>query len=307
MSLLTCFQWGAVTILLALTVSARANGPVCSQIHRPAKLAGISHLPKDVLVGAATIDRYFDHRLISPDVVVTVFVPTPDTPAQGLLVNFNARQLPQQLAKRFVIGDGSYRRSFVGIDTTPGSPLSMILDKMVAEYQRSRFSKMGATGPIQFVQSYIEKKLGPVEQDLPWDQSIRLKKNPDAEFTAAINSPVFHFPLVMSRARLPVVPLERYLEAEKGYCLQKALFASLALSRLGVRHRFVNGAISHYDLHNEGHSWIELQDGHIFDPTWGIFEMPIRNHQIHAHWIYVAGSWRFENTNYPALELSNAL
>ncbi|MGE0633035.1 MAG: hypothetical protein AB7O96_11540 [Pseudobdellovibrionaceae bacterium] len=267
-------------------------------------------LPQDLRMGAATIHRYRDggQNLYK----VSVFVPLPDENPQGLLVNYNKRILPTELKNRFVIGDGSAKRSFTGVDLSPTSSLSKGLDKIIKDYKKSRFIKM-TDGPQQFVRTKTRDYLGYTPEEgadgraeFPWDLKIRLKNDLAPFMTRAADEPVFKFPIITPE-RFPVTPLEKYLQVKKGYCLQVALLGSLILSKLNVTHRLVNGAVINElpngNYYTGGHTWIELQDGAIVDPTWKLLEETPEKKNQDPVWIGVNGGWRFENTNYPVLEL----
>lgn len=268
------------------------------------------NLPQRLRLGAATIQKYFDD--VGNKIVVSIFTPIPDQNPQGLLVNMNARVFPRDSQKRFVIGDGSSRRSFTGVDLSPGSKLSKELAKILEDYYKSEYSKM-TDGPEQFVKQKVRDYLGPTPEagfdgraEFPWDLQIAIKKdlNPFMKKAAAIE--IFDFP-VQTPVRHPITPLEKYLDVKKGYCLQVALLGSLILRELGVTHRLVNGAVvneqSNSTFTTGGHTWLTLADGTVIDPTWRVMEKPNLQHATNPNWIRVAGSWRFENDNYPALEL----
>ncbi|MGK5087491.1 transglutaminase domain-containing protein [Bdellovibrionota bacterium FG-2] len=94
-----------------------------------------------------------------------------------------------------------------------------------------------------------------------------------------------------------VVPLEKFLEAGYGTCLHKALLASLLLDQLGIPHRLVNGA-----TRSVGHTWIELKDGKILDPSLKKLERPSPSVAFPG-WIKYGESIVFENQVWPYLEL----
>lgn len=265
-------------------------------------------LPLEASIGAATIHRYVEPKVAPSTIAITVWAPMPDDQLPGQLINMNQISLPQDLPQLWIIGDGSNRRSLVGIDLSPSSTLSEKISQILAEAGLQGAGR--GEELLNHLRTEINRRIAWTEKaylnngqpELPWDLSILADSNAETSFSQAASLPLFHFP-VASGQKLPVVGLEKYLEIGKGYCLEKALLASLLLSRAGIEHRLVNGAVSFSPGHSIGHSWIELKDGRIFDPAWELVVQPTYGHPDHPDWIFVGNSWRFENQNYLILRV----
>jgi hypothetical protein len=265
-------------------------------------------LPDSVGLGAATVHRYVDPRVLPSRIAVTMWVPTSEERGCQLL-DLNRKTVQQSLPRRCVIGDGSARRSFIGVDLRPGTPLDQALARIEAQMPRGRDGRVAAADAIEFVRRETGRLIRwtPGSQyndgrpELEWDRAIA--PLPDAAwgtFSAAADRAVGAPPL-LARARFPVVPFERWLEAGQGYCLQKALLGTLLLERAGVPCRLVQGAVAQGPGWTSGHTWIDLGDGRVLDPAWGCIERPRARDAQFPDRFQIGSSFRFESQCYPYL------
>jgi hypothetical protein len=298
----------ALAVLCAASVAlmplkALANAASIKQVAMNALALRQPTLPARLPMGAAMIHRYEEPRVTPSLIAVTVWVPMRAADSQGLLVNMNSTHFPADLPQRFVIGDGGATRSFLGIDLTPDSPLSRAIEAIYQEAAPGDVVEFLRAHTNELIEWTAGSSYNDGRKELPWDVAIpAFNSDLGAIMAQAANEQLYHYPIA-SGEELPVVGLESYIALGKGYCLEKALLASLVLSRAGLRHRLVNGAVSMAPGVSVGHTWIELADGRVLDPAWEIVEEPGRGHPIHADWIKVGGEWRYENQNYLVLEL----
>lgn len=311
-SSIKCLLFGVVCATATL---AQAN-PAELQSYLSKRLASqpwSGQLPTKVNMGAATIHRYQEPKVAPPLIAVTVWVPMAWQGGPSLLENLNATTLPRDLKNKWIIGDGGTTRAFVGVDLSPGSALEQAIDYLLkkamegtealspAERRESilRFAAMKTGDYVRWTEGAT---FNDGRQELPWDIAIGSVGDLSVPFKTAAPLPIFHYP-VDSGVQFPVVGLERYLAIGKGYCLHKALVASLLLSRAGIEHRLVNGAVSLSPGVSTGHTWIELPEGRVLDVAWNLLETPKKGHPDHSDWIFVGSKWRFQNENYLVLSL----
>lgn len=272
-------------------------------------------LGKSWFVGAANAQVYFEPLVQPSKIVITIWVPLPRPGSADTLLNSNQLYAPGQRPFVFLIGDGSVKRSILQVDMRPGSELRKRIIALKSRLQPAQGLKrlLEVARVVNEAIRWTEgSKYNDGRAEFSWDKSIIVSPDTSAKFREASLLPVFSYP-VASQTQLPVIPFEKYLEAGAGYCLQKALLASLILETLGVRHRFFNGTVVQSPGVSGGHSWIELSvDGGntvggntvvIFDPAWGQAELRSpRTHINHPDWLWFGGSWRFVDSNYLILE-----
>lgn len=268
----------------------------------PAKVPQKPNLP-DVNLGFDAIHFY---SVPGFDITITVSSPMPTPEAPGFVIDLNARAPQEPLPDRFILGDGGTTRAFLGVDKTPGSPLAGWLDKIVAKIPQPK--DFNAT--VEFLRKECNKSIkwtagssyndGRAEFD--WDKAIVLPAN-YKEVQSIAGSQVVANPGTDTGSLFPVVPFEKYLEAGKGYCIQKALLAALVLDRVGIPFRIVNGAVSSEPGESTGHTWIELVDGRVLDVAWESIAKKGAAHPTQPDWFRFGGSYRFEDWDYPMLVL----
>lgn len=271
-----------------------------SRAEQPYSLAGQARL------GASTIHRYVDQRVVPSRIALSVFTPLPSANLPGKVVNLNGCG-SGVLPERCVIGDGGTTRAFLGIDRRQGTPLDRKLDQIVAKIPRGPqgFSLDGVVEHLRAnVNQLIRWTPGSAFNDgraeLPWDRSICITPSASATLRAAENDAVGSGPRDTGDS-FPVVPFERYLDKGQGYCIQKALLASLVLSKLGFSHRLVNGVVCQGPGRTTGHTWLELPDGRVFDPAWASVGRPQPASVSLPGAFCYGGQDRFADQYYPCL------
>jgi hypothetical protein len=264
-------------------------------------------LPASAGLGVATIHRYQDPRVVPSTIAITVFTPLPTDAFPGQVLDMNAKSFAQVIPRRAILGDAGRSRAFIGVDHRPGTPLDLKLEAIEAKIPKGADGQPALEPTLEWlrknVNSLIQWTAGSSFNDgraeFPWDKAIQLPPGVDASFSSVAFEPVGHAPQKAADA-FPVVPFERYLDAGKGYCIQKALLAALILERLGFPCRLVNGAVARGPGTTVGHTWIELPDGRVFDPAWSKIETPSPDKDpMFPDRFKFGGSWRFVNQTYP--------
>jgi hypothetical protein len=274
-------------------------------------------LPALAPVGAQTIERFVDPRVVAQHITVTVFLPLTPGGQGGVLHDMNEKPFDAAFPPRFVVGDGSLRRVFVGVDKRPGTPLDTWLDALAVELPRRADGALDLVATVEHLRTRLGTLMKGTERadgaaELPWDRAVGPQLASTAAAMAAAGGAAIGAPITAEGAEHPVLPLERYLEAGVGYCLQKALVAGLVLERVGVPARVVQGANELSPGVTSGHTWVELPPspeypaGVVLDPTWELVRTRGPEHPV------IPGRWRFDrtyrfrNTLYPYLELTDA-
>jgi hypothetical protein len=261
-------------------------------------------LPDHVKIGAASIHRYTAPS--GAPTVITVFAPFPTPEFLGQLLDLNQKG-QARLPDRFIIGDGGRTRAFMGIDQRPGAPLDRWLKGLIARIPRGESGYDHET-VVEFLRTNLLELLAwptggqPSDgrAELPWDRAVHFDEAAFEAFTAAANDPIGAAPRP-SEATHPVVPFERFLEAGKGYCIQRALLAVMILERLGFSAQVVNGTMLFDSGPPGGHTWVRLQDGRLLEPSWQIVQFPGARCAGPPEQYRLAESWVFENDSYPYL------
>ncbi len=265
-------------------------------------------LPAQVGLGVATIHRYDDTRVAPSTIAITVFTPLSGPDFAGVVLDMNAKTHAQILPDRCIVGDAGLTRAFLGIDKREGTPLDQRLDQIIAGMPKQADGSIDPEAAVQFVRVKVSQLLAWTpgssfndgRAEFPWDKAISVAPSAWDTFKGAAFEPVGHAPHATGQ-HFPVVPLEKYLDAGQGYCIQKALLASLLLERCGVPHRLVNGAVSQGPGKSVGHTWIELADGRILDAAWKQVGPRDTAGAPVPGFFRFGGSWRFENQTFPYL------
>lgn len=265
-------------------------------------------LPPQVGLGVATIHRYDDTRVTPSTIAITVFTPLGGPEFAGVVLDMNAKKHAEILPDRCIVGDAGLTRAFLGIDKREGTPLDQRLDQIVAGMPKQADGSIDPEAAIQFVRVKVSQLLAWTagssfndgRAEFAWDKAISVAPSAWDTFKGAAFEPVGHAPHTTGQ-QFPVVPLEKYLDAGQGYCIQKALLASLLLERCGVPHRLVNGAVSQGPGKSVGHTWIELADGRVLDAAWKQVAQPDTAGAPVPGFFRFGGSWRFENQTFPYL------
>lgn len=261
-------------------------------------------LPAEVGLGAETIHRYTDPRVVAKDITVSVFHPLTRPEFGSAILNMNEKAWSELTPHRAIVGDGSTRRAFVGIDKRPGTPLDRWLDALVKRVPREADGSYSLDAVLEHLRTDLGALMKGTETseglgELPWDKSIALSGDPMPTFAKAGGAEV-GVPLDTGLS-FPVVPLERYLEEGVGYCLQKALVAGFILEKLGFPYRIVQGANELGPGSSSGHTWVEVPDGRVLDPTWAIVEKPTVYSEVLPERFKVGETFRFRSPTYPYL------
>lgn len=230
-------------------------------------------------VGLETI-----HRTASS--VITVFVPMP-AGDEGHLEDINALAFGEGFPQRFSFGDGSLKTAFVDVDFRAGSRLRKCVAELADRFREGEGNETSRL--VHFLDDYLD----PVPEDFrfPWEPARDPELPP--EFTEAADLPVGHFPIA-TKLTLAEVPLEAFLQAKRGVCVQRVLLLSLLMDELGLPHRVRAGGTDG----GGGHVWIELPDGRHLDPTWHLLEKPNVNGAAEG-WFRIDKTYLFRNQVFP--------
>ncbi len=273
--------------------SAQASPPLarlqCLSI--PSAQLQPSLLPRQIEAGVETIHRDSER-------VITAYLPLPGGKFKGPIGDLNSnKNFKSTLPPRFVTSDGTVQRAFIGFDQRPGTRL----DACIAEVAQVVLKATGGDREsiFRFLEAHIQDYLRPVAEGvaLPWDRGLSESEHLKRIFASAANDPVGRYPR-SSGVFHPVIPFEAYLKLGYGYCVEKAIFTSMILERLGIAHRLVSGGTQ-----ETGHTWIQLQDGRVLDPTWQVLDQPSEPISPSA-WFRYGTTWVFEDQIFPYLILN---
>jgi hypothetical protein len=330
------------TIFLFGSISARAGRKKiqCHEhvLHPLTQTPVGANLPFESRAGLAVAGRVVYDNFNAPGTIrrtLNIVVPLPNRRQEELidLARFSFRE---PLPDRFIVGDGSSERALVGVDTTPGSYLSLWLERIHSQIDRFHLEGTFSIRKLaEILVNHVAYNMGMVvetgmlNKQLPWDAAFPSFPPHNLILT---NEPDGHSPIPLD-FKMPVVPLDWYVGALKGYCLQQGILASLILRAYGVHHRLVNGAMAYVgkdeqlnpDLLTPGHTWIQLQTGEILDLGRRKFAHPVRlgaadvgdrapSQAFEQDWMHIPGDyewvdgeeknvWRFEYDRYLALRL----
>jgi hypothetical protein len=191
--------------------------------------------------------------------IVTIMLPLPISSDQGRIFDLNALGSEKHFSQRTAISDGSLKSAFISLDLQSSSRLSQCINEMSAQVQERIKSGIDVYPVLTtFISEYLA--MAPEGFRFPWDPQEEIALPP--EFKQAAPMKPGHAPLLTTLVH-PTVPLEGFLLAQRGACLQKVLLTSLIMRNLQISHRVRAGAFE-----ATGHIWIELPDGRILDPTW---------------------------------------
>ena len=307
---------------------------ICAALDASAEAPGPKPFPKLSKVGAANSYRYRLHGMnlpvssYNPQMTLSNLFPvsdsslTPSSLARGTLQNYNAKSALFANPVRFVIGDGSIKRVFIGVDKSPGSTLNAKLDRvmsdMMTQFGVSQPESLERESVYRFLadelQSYIAWAKGAPERELDWDRALAanasIASSTQEIFRGLIDNFELEKVIPLPNYVHPIVPLEKYIERQEGYCQQMVMLASLVLERLKIPHNPVSGAVVDFgnSLVTNGHSWIEIPDGRILDVAWQTLDLPEKNRDPeHPDWLWFGNArghqYRFKYAFYPILSL----
>jgi hypothetical protein len=278
----------AVAAIAITAVAGAAEIRALPKLQCLAASAKPSRLPAQLPVGVETIHR-------DATKIITIFVPLAPPEAASRMMDTNSKNPEAPLAERFAISDGTVRTSFIGVDTQKGGTLDLCLKEILR-----RLPTRKPEGVLDYLRDHLQENFlrdPPQNYVYSWDKD---RKSDAPELTelyhAAKDMTVGQYPL-RSKQTDDVVPLEKFLEAGYGTCLHNAILASLLLTRLGIKHRLVNGATQ-----KGGHTWIALDDGRILDPSLRQLDRAEASQALPG-WIKYGDTFVFENQVWPYLAL----
>jgi len=240
-----------------------------------------------VPVGVETIHR-------TSETAITIFLPLPQG-ERGYLENLNSLGYDDKYPERFTFSDGSLGTAFIDVDMREDSRLRTCVRELSERFRALGRSADPAARLVHFLDDYLDPV--PTGFKFPWEAARGPALPP--EFRRAGDLPVGHFPLATSLLHTEV-PLEAFLKAKRGVCVQRVLLLSLVMKELGLRHRVRAGGI---EVHGDGsgggggHVWIELPDRRHLDPTWHLLEKPSENSG--DGWFHIDRSDLFRNQVFP--------
>ena len=279
-------------------------------------------------VGYSIVDRIQWNSPESPT-ALTALHPT-IIPGRGKLVDTTKLGFYDPLPEKFIFGDGSSERAFVGVDRSSGSQLSRWIQRIEKQIHHLE-SKNFPFPVLESLRLNVANNVGMVKGNeskcLPWDKRFQL---PPVAMKLA-NLPSDHVPVPWMPHLMPVVPAEAFIIYSEGYCGQQAYLNSLVLRQFGIPNRIVNGGIAYFldgKLHTYGHTWVELERNQILDTGRQMLGFVARNingkipvgypneftwendwYQIPGEEITVDGknypAWRFEYNRYFIVSLDS--
>lgn len=248
----------------------------------PIKMRAEANLPDRREMAVAIVSRIHWASELPNDSPRLLYAYFPMPSRKEKLINLSTLSIKDPLPERFIIGDGSLKRVLVGVDRSPGSPLSVHLQRLRRQIEKQSNGRPFPHVVTDLLQNYSNCALMPVRGDdhsgnaqLPWD-----KRLPDPpSFSWNLEGLPDDHPPIRTGYHLPVVPLEYFLDRVDAYCGQAALLNTLLLRLLGNRSRLVNGAVASSQKSDftelPGHSWDELDEGLILDSSLNLKEVPI--------------------------------
>jgi hypothetical protein len=249
-------------------------------------------LPLRLPLGVATVYDNYGDSLSPKQLTISARVPLPPLGQPWVVLDMAAMRFDEILPHRAIIGDGSAERAFIGIDKRPGTPLDAWVNDIFATMPRPNEHE----AVIEWLRTNLNALLGQASE-LPWDKWISPVPSEAEQFRAAADL-TLGAPARPSNITQPVVALERYLEVGQGYCIQKSLLGSILLERCGIAHRVVMGATLQSGS-KYGHTWLELADGRVLDPTWEKIEPKGPTHRLPRGAFSFSGELRFPDQSYP--------
>jgi hypothetical protein len=296
--------------LLCLSLSSRAEGRLPNSC-RDALRSFFTRNPPQMNVGVAHIHKY---RLAPGDqpYTVSVVVPALHPSAASHLEDLALQNPRRPWPERFVITDGDPGAQMILVDQREGSVLSQQLDAIVADMKQRGVNLDEREAVLREVRDHTKDYYARFDSNFlrgAREGVLQLKEqelSPEAErvFRDFLGKEISGN-IWPTRDMRPSLPFEHYLaEPSNTMCFHNAMLASLVLQRVGVAHRVRTGfaSFNRPSYVNTGHTVIELVDGRILDPTWGILKS-IQRHSEHPEWISGGAWWWTPHAHYPYLVL----
>jgi len=246
----------------------------------------VSKVPNRLPVGVETIHR-------DPKKIITIELPMAPEGIPSRIMDVNGKPAIERMPDRWVMSDGTVRTAFIGVDRSTGSRLDLCITELAA-----RLPRMDNEATLEFLRDHLQDYLREPSAGFvfSWDKDSNETAELKELYLAAKDLPVGQYPL-RSKQSHAVVLLEEFLRAGYGTCLHKAILASLLLEKLNIPHRLVNGATQ-----KSGHTWVQLQDGRILDPSLKLLERPTLSQALPGYFKY-GDTFAFENQVWPYLAL----
>jgi hypothetical protein len=289
----------------------QANPKICAQLIR----SFLDLSPKELPAAVAHIHSY---KLNPQDagMTVSVLVPTPTQVHKGIMRDLAAQNPHKTWPDKFVISDGYPNGHFISVDMSEGSPLKLQIQKIINKIKRKE-SIDPATDPEKFIQ-HLANKGRAYFSDMQNEDSLsvagkNIYKSPknfqltesSKKIFSDFQSHVISADTFITGQNKELVPFEYFFtQPSCTMCIHNALLSSLILREARIPHKFRTGfgSFSGPSYSNTGHSFIELEDGRILDPTWNFLKKQ-KQHPQYPEWIEGAGWWWTSNTHFPYLEL----
>lgn len=259
----------------------------------------LANSPGEVQSGVAHVHQY---RIKSddPGIVVSVMVPSATGFPNAKMADLAMQDLKHPWPQKFVLSDGYSGGDFLYVDLSPKSPLKIEMKRVLNRMKKDGFD------PAVDREAFLNHVASDTSQYFNSSEAASLTKAADGIIS---DPPAFNMGTAASQTfsdfkgkgigsmvfdlgeKKGLVPFEYYFTDNAcGMCIHKALLASLILDEAGIPHRFRTGFASFTgpSYSNTGHSFLELEDGRILDPTWH-FLKPKVMHPQNSDWIEGAG------------------
>jgi hypothetical protein len=251
----------------------------------------------------------YDNQKYRPEIA---WHPIAGRQTAGKVNNIMELAIGDALPQRFIIGDGSMNRAFIGVDQSPGTTLDRILSAITARLKSQFFSSpMTQEQGVKFVIENIRLNLAALVDS-------RWLVGPDRIGTNIWDPPPSVAKLgddvkkQRHNVKFPVVPFERFLtEGCNAYCIHRALLTKLIFDRMGIPSKYVAGASVQIETNGKfstfGHSWLEIKDrgGEIVvvDPEHQVVAKKGPANPIDADWFGFNNGYRYADHRWPILVL----
>jgi hypothetical protein len=185
---------------------------------------------------------------------------------RGHIEDFNSYGPNKVYPERFTVSDGTILTPFIYVDMTVNSPLQTL----VTLYAQKISEKAPTQGEqLNLMKTFASDNVfAPVPENDPLLRSSNSGLPTFPEVFSVGYLPAGHFPIPVA-AKHQSIAFERLIKYGRGYCIHKVLLTSLIMKELKIPHSVRFGSTGF-----NGHSWIELTDGRILDPTWNLLMYP---------------------------------
>ncbi len=224
-----------------------------------------------------------------PGARISALLPLPAAD-QGHIEDFNGYGPNQAYPKKFTLSDGTILTPFIYVDLSTGSPLHKIV---TLHAQRVSATAMGLEGKLNLLKSYVSDNilaLVPDDDPILVSSSKGLPTFNEIEYVGNLSTG--HFPIPVPK-RFQTISFESFIEYGRGFCVHKVLLTSLIMKELDIPHSIRFGSTGLV-----GHSWIQLPDGRILEPTWNLLVKPGKS-EMTGGWFKVGNTSVYQFDFYP--------